>query len=49
MRAKKIVKRTLFVFKKNVYFDIKSDPTTSDPTGTSTTSLTGIYNLKHCK
>ncbi len=49
MRAKKIIKRTLFIFKKNTYQDIKSDPTTSDPTGTGTTSLTGISDLTGCK
>jgi hypothetical protein len=44
MKTKKIEKRTLFVFKKNICHSIKSDPTTI--TGTS---LTGISDLTGCK
>ncbi len=46
--TKKIAKRTVFIFKKNAYNVIKSDPTTtSEPTTTTITSLTGIVDFGH--
>jgi hypothetical protein len=44
MKTKKMAKRTVFVFRKNYYTDIKAETTvTSDPTSTIVSSSAIIY------